>query len=707
MESWFPAATSPGRIAVVGASADAARSPYLVNLLRAGFPGVVLPVNHRHDTVLGLPAYPSLASLPGPVDHVAVVVPARRVLSALDGLERSGARFVYIGSAGFAELGADGQRLQDDIVAAVRGAGARLLGPNGNGVMSRRSRLYATAITLTESDFGPHGRRNAALVVQSGALGAALRSIAHNAGLEIAYYFATGNEADLTSAEVIGEVAGDHSIDVVLCYLEGVRDGREFIRAVSKARASGQRVVALKVGRSAEGERVAASHTASVTGDSRTFADMCVRAGVALAESPTQLIDIGVLGATVGSAAPSRIGVVSISGGMSALIADALPAGLSLPAQWPEPIRSSIAAELPSFITVANPLDGSAELVRDRETFVRILTAVQESPTTDVTVVGLTYLHSKETMLAEAIMDVAGQRSKPLVVVWLGASGIAKPLLVRHGVPVFDDIPALMSVLGSVRRAAAATGGTLDRAGAAGSVAELRERIAPALTEARAQGLVVMDEVLSKRVLARAGIDVVPEVTLEGAEPDQWPWPSIRLPAVAKLVSPGLAHKTDLGAVKLGLRSREAVETAVRELFRLAEQAGLPEARVVLQEQLPEGTELLVGMKRDASFGPLVVLGHGGVLAEALEDVVVTAPPLSPSDVPRLLAGLRHRRLTEGFRGRPAAATPAAAAAIARFSQLVLALPEWVTSVDVNPLIVTHDGRAVAVDALVILDQKR
>jgi acetyltransferase len=268
-------------------------------------------------------------------------------------------------------------------------------------------------------------------------------------------------------------------------------------------------------------------------------------------------------------------------------------------------------------------------------------------------------------------------------------------------VPCFDDIPTAVAVLSAIRASQARATEPAPSAIRAGSLPPASLGL---LTAARAAGHPTVSEIGAKEILAAAGITVPAELrATAGPLDEQLAKSGLRLPVVAKLVSADLAHKSEVGAVRVGLSSPADVEEAVSDLRDLAAELKLGTYEVIVQEQIPRGTELLLGMQRDPSFGPVLVLGHGGILAEALGDVAVAIPPLIETDVSRLLAVLGHPRLTAGYRGLPPADTESVRAAVTAFSRLVLALPEWVESVDVNPLISAPDGRAVAVDALFTL----
>jgi acyl-CoA synthetase (NDP forming) len=567
--------------------------------------------------------------------------------------------------------------------------------------LSARSSFLAAGFALTEEARRSIRDEGIAIVAQSGAVAACVLAMAQQAGLPVGTYFATGNECDVSTAEVIQQMAEDDSVRVILLYLEGLRDGPHFLRAADLARAHGKVVVALKVGASEAGARVSISHTAALAGDDAAYDGLFRQHAIVRAASATALVDLGRVVRAVGPAVGRRVGVLSFSGGISVMLTDALTSrGFQMPA-WSPASTEAMRAELPAYASVQNPVDGTGALTATPETLERVLRAAHGDPGTDVTVLGLGILHAKEAVLADAILRASQGVGKPLLVAWLGGAGVAAVRLGASGVPVFTDVPDLARALGSL-----ADAGRLsedfrrapDRVGPAHLAADEAQAI---LDTAWVSGATALDEVEARRLLAAGGIETVREVVVRTPAAVRPAMSTLSLPLVAKLASATLAHKSDVNAVRLGLGSVPAVEDAATELLALAANLGLADATVVLQEQVSGGSELLLGMKRDATFGPLVVIGPGGVLAEALEDVAIGGAPLTVSQAEQLLASLRHRKLIAGFRGRPTMMTAGVAQAIRCFSELIAVLPDSVLSVDVNPVIVRHDGTAVAVDALI------
>lgn len=708
MEDWYRCATEPKSVAVVGASEAPGRSNYMVNLMRNNFGRTIYPVNPGRAAVFGLQSYPDLRSLPGEAEAVWMLVPAAATPAVANELQCCGARFVYVGAAGFAEVGEEGRELQRKLVDAAHRAGARVLGPNGNGLFKASSGFFGSGLTLAP-DLAEFLRRDRsiAMISQSGAVGGAIQAIATDKRLPIDLLFATGNECDITLAELLEQVVEDDAISVVLLYLESIRDSGRFVRAARRARDLGKTIIALKTGLSEVGAKVALSHTAGVVGSGPTFLGICAQLGIIVARSPVQLVELARMTSRFGQADVRSVGVVTVSGGQAGLYADALAAGgFELP-PWSAVDIESFRRRLPAYAGSGNPLDASGQLIATAEGFEDVVRAAHRSTATDATIVCLRPRRNQEAPLAERIVAVTEGSPKPMLVTWLGGARVAYELLDEAGVPCFEDIPPAAAVLRAIKAARARRS---EPVRPAAPRRRLPQSSLGLLADAKAAGLGVVDEVNAKKIVASAGLDVPGELRLTagpagsaGSAGEQLRGSNLRLPVVAKIVSAGLAHKSDAGAVRMGLATLADVEAAVADLRTIAAGLHLESYDVILQEEVPRGTELLLGMKRDESFGAVLVIGHGGVLAEALADVAVAIPPLTPGDVSRLIATLGHPRLTAGFRGLPPADTEPVRAAVAAFSELILDLPEWVGSVDVNPLIAAPDGRAVAVDALFTL----
>lgn len=682
----------PRSIAVIGASRDPVKisGRVLAYLGRHGYPGEIYPVNPGHDRVQGRPAYRRVADLPGPVDLAIVVLPAPAVAGAVRECVAAGVPFVAVFSSGYAETGPVGAARQRELAEAARGT--RLLGPNCLGLVNLPARVAATFTSAL--DQGSLHPGPVAFVSQSGAFGSMIFGAAQRERLGFAYLVNTGNELDLEVAEVIDAVLDDPRVRVVIGYLEAVRDGPALVSAAQRALALGKPLVLVKVGRTGAGVRAAASHTAALAGADAVFDGVFRQYGIHRAGGMEELLDLARVFATGARAGGNRVTIVTISGGAGVLMADHCEQwGLVVP-EWRGRWRERMAELIPEYGSAGNPIDVTATLISRPELLAGVLRLAAEHPDTDVLAVALGNTEQAEQPLIDALLAARG--SKPVVVAWVGSSGRPLARLTEAGVAAYPDpsraIRAVAALVAQSER---------ERAG--------RPAAAPAPPLGPPPGPLVvpvvphrrdpdgrLDEYDSKRLLAAYGVPVVDEQPVADAAEAVAAADRIGYPVALKLLAPQLVHKTDRGGVVLDLASGAEVAAAADRLLARAD--GLPAPALLVQRMLPGRLELIVGARRDPGFGPVVLVGFGGVLAELLGDAAVARAPLTEVEAGALLDRLRGRSLLAGVRGSPPRDVAAVAAAVAAVSRLAADRPDLL-ELDVNPLLVGHAGEgAVAVD---------
>lgn len=700
--NWLDKVLDPNSVAVVGASDDmkAPGGRVLRYMLNFGFPGDIYPVNPKREMVQGVRAWPSVAALPKTPDFAVLVVPAAAAVEALRECGERGVSAVLIGSAGFAESGPEGNRLQLEVEALAARYGIRLIGPNTNGIVNVRNGLVATFSPTMDQDGLKVVDGPVAIVSQSGAIGAALFYDAQRSGLPVGRLLNTGNEIDISLEMVIDALSDEGSrISTMLCYVEGLRRPGEFVKAARRAASQGKRIVMLKSGVTPLGAMAAAAHTASLAGEDRTYDGVLNQLGVIRARGVTHLLDIGRVLAAHPRPIGRRASIASLSGGVGIMLTDALyRAGLET-AKFAPDVQAAIDPLLPPFLGRNNPLDLGGSPFHYLDRLQKILEILDANPESDFSILAVGSFERRQFEIADAIVDVSRRLRKPLFIQWFGGGDMASVRLNTAGVPCFPDAERLVAAVAPAARAIQPAS-PVPSGGASDS---RRERSLSIIREARAAGRTVLDEVDGKRLLADYDIDVVAErVVSSVAECDQ-ALQSLRLPVVAKLRSDELIHKARVGGVRLGLGSRQDVTKAFDELMELARQLKLGRADVVLQEEIPQGVELLLGMKRDATFGPVIMLGIGGVLTEAWDDVQVRLAD-SECDAAEMLAALRHPKVLEGAGGRPVVDARRLAPVVTRFSALVRDLGEELEAVDINPVIVPPQGaEPVVVDTVFFL----
>lgn len=706
--NWLDKLLDPRSVAVVGGSDDmkAPGGRVLRFMLNYGFAGDIYPVNPRRDTVQGVRAYASVADLPAAPDLAVIVVPAA---AAVDALRQCGERrvpVVLVGSAGFAEAGPEGSRLQAELKRIATEYGIRLFGPNTNGIVNVRNGLVATFTPTMDQDDLKLVDGPVAIVSQSGAIGGALFYDAQRSGLPVGRLLNTGNEIDISMEMVIEALADPgSSISTILCYAEGLRRPELFVRAARLAATQGRRIVLLKAGVSASGAKAAAAHTASLAGEDRVYDGVLRQLGVVRARSVMHLLDIGRVFAVHPRGIGRRASVASLSGGVGIMLTDALErSGMRLAAHSPE-VQRAIDPLLPPFLGRNNPLDLGGSPFHHLDRLRSILQVLDNNPDSDFSILGTGGFERRQLEIADVLVDEAKKLRKPLFIVWYGGGDLASHRLNFAGVPCFSDAERLVAAIAPAARPVAASAQGA-RAAAAGELRGVDRDAALAVLEAaRKAGRKVIDEVDGKRILAAYGIDTVAERVAATAGDCAAALRGLRLPVVAKLRSDELVHKARVGGVRLGLATAEAAHSAVGELLALARTLGLQKADVVLQEEIPAGVELLLGMKRDATFGPVITLGIGGVLTEAWDDVQVRLADCD-GEVPDMLASLRHQQVLHGAGGRPVVEAADIAPTVERFARLVRDLGDQLEAIDVNPLIVrAGNAGPVVVDTVFFLQE--
>ncbi|MBC2932090.1 acetate--CoA ligase family protein [Nocardioides sp. zg-1228] len=699
-EELVPRLFDPRSIAVVGASSDPVKAAgrTLRYLQRYGFAGPIYPINPARTEVQGLPCYPSLEALPEVPDLAVIVLPSTAVVEAVERCAVAGVAVAVVFASGFSETGEEGRLLEEQLARVTREHPIRVVGPNCNGVIGVASGATTTFMSgiddpdLTLRDDG------VAFVSQSGAMGAFILTEAQYSALGVGRFVSTGNEVDVSLAEVVGALAEDPATRVVLGYVEGVREPGRFRDALATAQRRGVPVCLMKVGRSAAGAEAAASHTGALAGEDVVFDGLLTQHGVIRAHSVDELLDLGRVFAFTPRPAGRRLSILTLSGGAGVLMTDAAADhGLEV-APWTGSWAQDMREVLPAFASVRNPIDLTGALVSDTELLRPALELAVEHPDTDVVMVMLGNMQNQEADACRLIAEVAATTHKPVVTVWVGGTGSAVRRLAEAGLPAFTDpVRAVRAVARLVDHfCEPATSSTpVGGDGDGGSA-----HAAPAPSSGTTSS--ALDEVAAKELVRRHGVQTVAEravhTSAEAAEAAE----ALGFPVVVKLLSTEVPHKSDHGLVAVGLRDSGSVATTAEEILARAGAMGVADRRLVVQEMVAGETELILGMRRDAIFGPVVVLGVGGVLTELASDVQVRLPPLEERDAISMMDGLQYSELLKGPRGRVPVDRDALTRTILAFGEFVLQEGDALETAELNPLVVDSDGIPVAVDALVV-----
>ncbi|MGA9866512.1 MAG: acetate--CoA ligase family protein [Acetobacteraceae bacterium] len=682
---------APRSVAVLGASNDAARigGRPLAYMLASGFKGALYPVNPNRAEVQGLRAYASVADLPETPDVAIVAVPAAIAVQALDDLGRRGTKAALVFTAGFAEVDAEGQAMQDRMVAAARGHGMRILGPNCLGVFDGRTGYYATFSSSFDSGWPVPGRIG--IASQSGAYGTHLYTLARNRGIGASLCIMTGNECDVTMGECIGWLAENDEVDVIAVYAEGIREAPGLIAAFEAARAARKPIVMMKVGRSALGTQAAKSHTASIAGDDAVTEAVMAEFGVLRARTSEEMLDIAQTATRRIYPVGNTLGMITLSGGAGVLVSDvAEQVGLEMP-PMPEEAQARLKA-LVSFCAPRNPVDATAQVGND----LSLLTPFMESLVADggyASILGFFTMvasTSRWPAMLEHLDAVRANHPDRLYVL----SVIAPPERIRaleqDGWICHEDPTRAVNAIAAMGRY-----GDAFAAPAPAAPPEVTVVALPAATPSEAE---------AKRLLAAAGIASAPEEACGDAAQAVAAAERFGFPVVMKIVSPDILHKSEIGGVLLDVGDAGAVRKGFDLLLRRARDAA-PTARiegVLVAKQLKGGVECILGIHRDPVFGPIAMFGLGGIFVEILKDVVFRRCPFGVDEAERMIRSIKGAPLLLGARGRHKADVAALAGMLARLSVFAHQAGPRLVSVDLNPVFAMPEGEgAFAADAVV------
>ena len=701
---------NPRSIAVVGASERPGSAGRLVleNLRGLGYEGNVYAVHPKHEQVLGFSCYPDLGSLPGPVDSVAVLLGADKVLSVLEEAVEVGIPAAWVLASGFGEAGPEGQIRQAALARFADASGLLVCGPNCIGVANPVDRVATYSPAL-----GPATRPgNVSAVMQSGAI---CLGLANAARFGFRYLISSGNEAVLDSADYIGHLVNDPLTHVIVAFLEGISNPGKFIAAAEAAAEAGKPILVVKIGRSEMARRTVQAHTGSLAGADAVCDAAFRRLGVMRLDTLDELMEAAQLFVTCPLPNGDGVGLLSLSGGHIGLVADlAQDMGLEFPA-FSQEAEQTLSEILPPYSPIANPLDawGSGDLEKNypacveavsREAGIHLLAVSRDTPS-EVAPMEI----QQSLAVARAAARATRGTGKP-VLMFSNLSGGFQPkvqeTLDQGGVPYLQGTRETLQAVQTFVRYA-------DFHRRRQKPVEVGCPSPPDLAEWRKklremQG--ALSEVEGRRLLAAYGIPGPKEFVAADEAAAVQAAQRAGYPVVLKVLSPDIQHKTEIGGVRVGLENDAAVAVAFLEVMAAACQHH-PQARVegvLIQEMLPDdAVEVILGVLRDPDFGPVVVFGSGGIMVELLKDSSLRLPPLSRAEAVEMIHETRGARLLQGFRGSPPADIDALSDALVRLSQLAADLGDFIAALDINPLMVLPEGQGVcAVDALVEIASK-
>jgi acetyltransferase len=678
-----------------------------VNLIKYKYRGGLFPINAKRETIWGVPCYKDFASLPEKPDHVLVLVPARFAVQVIRDAAAAGARSATIVTSGFSELqDAESQRLAVELQQAVKETGLAVTGPNCLGNLSAGENLFTNIDDrIVTMEQGP-----VAIAGQSGAIVMAIRQTLEDRGVGVGYMVTTGNETGLETPDLMAYFAADPSIRVIVVYLEGVRNTKVFREACKAARAAGKPVIALKLGASEGGRAAAMAHTGALAGSIETFDAISTREGVIRVRGLDELIETTECFVHADTPKGNRLAGVSLSGGKRGLLIDAFySAGLNF-----APLSANASGQLTKMLgpgsIVGNPLDAGFAAVVDPTVYMKSIKIMIDDPDTDIVIIDAEMPkapHELRERNLGIVNQMAGEANKP--VIYISAMSIG---FTEHTKALRRSLPNI-AVLQGLDRAVGAIKSLIEYASlrkevpdiVSSSKASARTMLEKMLKQAN--GAAALDEVASKKLLQAYGIPISKEAIAQTAAEAVKIAKKIGFPVVAKVVSPDILHKSDIGGVVLNINSAAEVKKAFDDITRrVSKLKNKPKLEgILIAQQVKADLELVVGASLDAEMGPVVLFGTGGVDIELMKDVALAGAPIDAAEAKQLISRTKAGVKMKGYRGRPALHEASAVKALVGLSNLMADAGSRIASVDVNPFLI-NSKLGVAVDGLIVLNNE-
>ena len=685
---------SPNSIAVIGASSDAERigGIPIANLLSQGFAGDIWPVNPSRDSVQGLRCFASVDALPGVPEAAIVAVPSELAVEAVEDLARIGTRSAIVFSAGFSETGERGVAMQEQMASAARRHGMRLFGPNTIGLFNAHAKYYPFFSTAFERGYPGGGR--VGIASQSGAFGSQIFNIARNRRIGTPICITTGNEADVTIGEAIGWLAEDDNIDVIVTYLEGLREPQKFLAALETARRARKPVIVLKAGRSVLGSSAVQSHTASIAGDDRLFDVTLSELGAVRVEHVEEMLDVAYVATRRIFPVQGTLGALTLSGGAGIQISDAAEKyGLEMP-QLDADSQAQLKRLLP-FASPMNPIDITAQSLNNMSVVAEFAKVVAERGNYAAIVAYLAGVGGsarKGPELQKTFGNVARSHPDRLWTILTTAEPHHVEAFEREGLLVFEESVRAVNAIAAMNRL--------------GMAFERRPAEQPLSLSGPPLPAQAPNEADAKAWLASHGIDVTRERVVGSEDLAVQVAREHGYPVVLKIVSPDILHKSEVHGVKLNLRDDDAVRQAHRDILASVAQAR-PETRIegiLVARQVENAVECLMSIHRDPQLGLFAAFGLGGIYVEILKDVAFARCPFDEARAETLIRSIRCIGLLTGARGRPPVDVPALARMLSRLSHIAYQHGERLQSIELNPVLALPVGQQpLAADALIEL----
>lgn len=706
---------SPQSIAVVGASASPGKVGHdiFVNILEGGYTGTLYPVNPSAKSISSVKCYKSIIDIPDTIDLAIVILPPKLALSSIQDAIKKNVRGVVIVSAGFREIGPEGRKIEDEIVAVCREAGVRIVGPNCLGVINPIQDVKMNASFATRM---PQAG-NISFISQSGALCTSVLDFAANRDFGFSKFISIGNKADLDELDILRYLHDDLDTEVIMVYIEELRRGAEFIEAVKEI-TSGSRptpILAIKSGRTSAGAAAAASHTGALAGSEALYDAIFEQAGIIRCNTIDELFDyanaftykkkssLGKLVRKIPNG--NRVAIVTNAGGPGILATDmTMTSGLEL-AKFSEKTLETLGNQLPPTANIHNPVDVIGDASFDR--YETALAAVVNDENVDGAMVILTPQSMTDTLgTAKAVVNIAQRSNKPILCCFMGVVDVSEGVdyLQEHGYPVYcfpenaaNSFSALYRYSSWLKRE------QLEPF----SFKHDTDRAATIIKDCLDSNKTKLGEIEGYEILKCYGMNVLPTELAKTPEDAAKIASEMGFPVVMKIVSPQILHKSDAKGVEVGISSEQEAKEAFN---RIVENAGKydPKAEikgVLIVKMAPKGEEIILGASNYPGFGPLLMFGLGGIFVELFKDVAFRLAPIDRNEARSMIEGIKGKKILEGFRGRPKADKMIIEETLVRLSDMVVNHPE-ISEIDINPLLVHEEGKgATVVDCRIILDK--
>ena len=693
---------NPQSVAVIGASATPGKIGHtvLLNLQKDKYPGKIFPVNPTADEILGYKNYKSITEIPEKVDAVIITVPAKFVSDVIDECGKAGAKALLIITSGFSEVGE--KKLEEEIVRKAHSYGMRILGPNIVGVCSNSGKFNGSF-----APFLPFPGK-ASLITQSGALLIGIDAATYMRGIGFDKLISIGNMADVSFSELISWLCSDHFTTCITLHIEGLKNGREFIESAKK---STKPIVVLKAGNSVHGAAAAASHTGSLAGAEKIYNAAFQQAGVIQASDLDNLFDRTLALSLEPPMKGENVLIVTNGGGVGVLGTDAAEkAGVPLHFA-PEDVQTEFKKHMPEFGSAKNPVDLTGMAGNDWY-FESVRYAITH-PWVDALVI----LYCETAMtnpleIAQAIkkaLDESGVVDKPLTVSFVGGERCEKAMrwLVENGIPAYPAPDKALNAIGALKEYHLVQQAANEKIPVYQGID--RNAALSIIENARADKRGALTEIEAKDVFRAYGLPITTSMLAKTEDDAVALANKIGYPIVMKIVSPDILHKSDAGGVKVNLKN----ETEVRDAFKTimtnskAYKADANIHGVVIQEMAPWGTEVILGSVNDATFGPTVMFGLGGIFVEVLKDVTFRVAPFSLNQAKKMISEIRGAPILDGVRGEKPRDKDALADLICRYANMVIDLKDEIGESDANPVLVYEESKGLkVVDARIILKKK-